>query len=238
VPRVGLVKAWDRFHIKALYNQAFRTPNIGVVQDAATRLKYESTTGYELESGYRFNGGFSAVGNVYYMRIKDLIGYDAAVNAYANGAPMSTEGAEVQLRYNSEKLAANLGFSFNRADEQGFDLYSSAPTLQHLNLNMPAHQVTWSADWHLNKTLNWNFSGTYLGERAAFAYPNAATPSILAPETLLHTFLDCHWRQFSLGANVRNLLNESELIGQPYNGGTGPLQLSGRTFSARIGVRF
>jgi outer membrane cobalamin receptor len=33
VPRVGMVKAWDRFHVKALYNQSFRTPNIGVVTD-------------------------------------------------------------------------------------------------------------------------------------------------------------------------------------------------------------
>ncbi|HLP78404.1 MAG TPA: TonB-dependent receptor plug domain-containing protein, partial [Candidatus Paceibacterota bacterium] len=65
VPRVGLVKAWDRFHIKALYNEAFRTPNIGIVHDAAGPLKNESTTGYELEAGYRFNGGFTLVGNLY-----------------------------------------------------------------------------------------------------------------------------------------------------------------------------
>jgi outer membrane receptor for ferrienterochelin and colicin len=142
------------------------------------------------------------------------------------------------LRYNSEKFAASLGYSFNRADEQGFALYSSAPTLQHLNLNMPTHQITWSADWHVSKTLNWNFSGTYLGERAAFAYPNAATSGILDPEFLLHTYLDYHWRQFNLGVGVRNLLDANEVIGQPYNGGSGPLTLAGRTFFAQIGVRF
>ena len=28
VPRFGLTKVWDKFHIKALYSEAFRTPNI------------------------------------------------------------------------------------------------------------------------------------------------------------------------------------------------------------------
>ncbi|HLP76306.1 MAG TPA: TonB-dependent receptor, partial [Candidatus Paceibacterota bacterium] len=181
---------------------------------------------------------FTLVGNLYYMRIKDLIGFNATENTYANGGPMSTEGAELQLRYNSESFDAMLGYSYNRADEQGFSLYSSAPTLDHLNLNMPAHQVTWSADWHITRTLNWNFSGTFLSERAAYAYPNAAAPSRLDPEFLLHTYLDYHWRQFNLGFGIRNLLDEDELIGQTYAGGSGPLPLPGRTFFAQIGVHF
>jgi outer membrane receptor protein involved in Fe transport len=238
VPRLGLVKAWDRFHIKVLYNEAFRTPNIGIVHDAAGPLKNESTTGYELEAGYRFNGGFTLVGNLYYMRIRNMIGFDSGKNAYANGGPISTEGVELQLRYTSKPFDAMLGYSYSRADEQGFPLYSSAPTLQHLNLNMPAHQVTWSTDWHITRTLNWNVSGTFLSERAAYAFPNTATPGRLDPEFLLHTYLDYRWRQFNLGVGVRNLLDEDELLGQPYSGGSGPLPLSGRTFFAQLGVRF
>jgi outer membrane receptor protein involved in Fe transport len=238
VPRVGLVKAWERFHIKALYSQSFRTPNLGMVTDSPIRLKDEFTTTYEVEAGYRLNGGFSVTGNAYHVRIENLIGYEPGADRYANGAPMSTEGVELQARYTSEKLATYVGYSYNRAVDQGFDLYSANPALGHLNLNMPAHQVVWSGNWHITRALNWNVSGTFLDRRAAYAYPDANTPSILNREVLLHTYVDYQWRQFDLGLGVRDLLDVKEMIGQPYNGGAGPLPLSGRTFFAQLGIRF
>lgn len=243
VPRVGLVKAWDRFHIKALYNQSFRTPNIGVVVDGVVgdsrmRLKNEFTTTYEVEAGLRLDSGFSLTGNAYHVRIESLIGYDASVDRYANGAPMSTRGVELQARYNVERFSAYLGYSYNRAVEQGFALYSAAPTLAHLNLNMPAHQVVWSVTWHVLKGLHWNSSGTFLDRRAAYVYPDPTAPSILRAEVLLHTHLDYQWRQFNVGFGVRDLFDVREMIGQPYNGGSGALRLSGRTYFTQIGIRF
>jgi outer membrane receptor protein involved in Fe transport len=238
VPRVGLVKAWDRFHVKALYSQSFRTPNIGVVNDSPVRLKDEFTTTYEVEAGVRLNGTLSLTGNAYHVRIENLIGYEAIVNRYDNGPPMSTEGVELQARFNSEKLTAHLGYSYNRAVDQGFDLYSASPTLGHLNLNMPAHQIVWSANWHITKALNWSTSGTFLDRRAAYASPDPTAPSLLKAEVLLHTYLGYQWRQFDLGLGVRDLFNVKETIGQPYNGGSGPLRLSGRTFFAQVGIRF
>jgi hypothetical protein len=103
---------------------------------------------------------------------------------------------------------------------------------------MPAHQLVWSATWHVTRALRWNASGTFLSRRAAYAYPDPAAPSVLDREVLLHTCLNYRWGQVDLGLGVRDLLDRKEVIGQPYNGGSGPLRLSGRTFFAQLGFRF
>lgn len=118
---------------------------------------------------------------------------------------------------------------------------ASAPrssTLAHLNLDMPAHQLVWNATWRIIAALSWNVSGTFLSRRAAHAYPDPTAPSLLEAEVLLHTSLNVRWRQLDLGLGVRDLLDQKEVIGQPYNGGTGPLRLAGRTLFAQIGFRF
>jgi len=248
VPRVGLVKAWDRFHVKLLYNQAFRTPNVLVIAERAPgvgAIQNELTTGYESEVGYDFNGGFSLVGNLYFMRIKHLIGYNGT--GYANGEPMSTEGAETQLRYNSAKLSASLGYAFTRATEQGVSYYSAAPALGHMNLEMPQNQVTLSATWHVTKSFDWNFSGVFMSERGAYVYPNPNTPSVLPSVFLINTFAEYRWRDFSFGVGIHNLFDQPEIIGQSYAGGSTPDQLmggsapqilSGRTFMVKVGFTF
>ena len=227
-----------RYSIKALYSQSFRTPNIGVANNSPIPLKDEFTTTYELEAGVRLGGGLSLTGNAYHVRIENLIAYEGSVNRYVNGAPMSTEGVELQARFQSERIAAYLGYSYNRAVDQGLALFSAEPALGHLNLNMPAHQIVWNATWHITRALDWNASGTFLSRRAAYAYPDPAAPSILDGEVLLHSHLRYQWHQLDLGVGVRDLLDRKEVIGQPYNGGTGPLRLSGRTFFAQVGFRF
>ncbi len=239
VPRVGLVKAWDKFHVKALFNEAFRTPNVEVIQermDPGKKVLNESTTGYELEAGYQASGNLSWVSNLYLMRIKNLIGWSGT--GYDNGAPMSTVGFESQVRYVTAAVTATAGYAYSRAREQGVDYYSAAPTLSHANLGMPSHQFMLSATWHLRKTLDWNFSGTYLGRRGAYFYPYVDAPGILKPEALLNTYLEYRWGNYSLGVGVRNLFNETEWIAQSYNGGSGALPLAGRSCFVQAGSKF
>jgi hypothetical protein len=172
------------------------------------------------------------------VHIENLLAYEGSTNQYVNGAPMSTEGVELQARFDSKRITAHLGYSYNRAVDQGLALFSAAPTLEHLNLNMPAHQIVWNATWDITGALSWNTSGTLLSRRAAYAYPNPAAPSILTGEVLLHTYLNYQWHPLELGIGVRDLFDQREVIGQPYNGGSGPLRLSGRTFFAQVGFRF
>src|ERR1019366_6896426 len=76
VPRLGLTKAWDRFHLKALYDQAYRTPNINILNSPVNGIvESENTTSYQLEAGYIFDHGFSLTENVFYMQIEDPIVY-------------------------------------------------------------------------------------------------------------------------------------------------------------------
>lgn len=145
---------------------------------------------------------------------------------------------ELQARYDSERFGVYLGYSYNRALAQNFDIYTASPTLDHLNMNMPAHQIAWTADWHITDALSWDISGTYLDRRAAYAFPNPTTPSILGRQVLLHTHLNYQWRQFDFGFGVRDLLNQKELLGEPYVGGGVPYRLSGTTFFAQLGLRF
>ena len=54
-PRAAYTKAWENWHIKALYNQAFRTPSLEVIRynydNSSNAISKEETTGYEFEVG-------------------------------------------------------------------------------------------------------------------------------------------------------------------------------------------
>ena len=239
VPRAGVTKAWDKFHLKLLYDQAFRTPNIENIHQTLGGIPntYELTTGYQLEAGYQFTKSLSLVGNLYYMRIKKPLAYtyySATSFGYINGTPLSTYGNETELRYANEDFSAKLGYSYYQANEE-IPFYKS--DIGGLNLEQPAHKVSFSGTYHISKSLDLNLNGWYITERRAYLYPYA-TPAALAPELVLNTMLEYHWKSASIGAGIRNLLDEDLKLGQSYAGGNAPLPLLGRQYFLRLGYQF
>ena len=240
VPRIALTKAWKKFHLKALYSQASRIPGINVVQAAVGgKIEAEQTANYELEAGYRFTDSLSWVANVFYMQVDKPIIYTASAaggssDGYYNGTKISTAGVESELRWDQPKYSSSLSYSFYRAMDNDIDyVRGDAENF----LAAPAHKVTASGTWHINKSLDWNLNGYWIGERLAYAYPAGGVTSLPA-NFVLNTFVNYKFKHFSLGIGVANLLDQNLYAPQPYNGGSGPLPLMGREFFAKLGFTF
>ena len=237
VPRVALTKAWDKFHVKLLYSQAYRTPGINVIQESHN-LQAEHTSNYELETGYKFPHGISWVGNVFYMKVEKPIIFFSTTNGatefYTNGKDISTYGLESELRWEQPKFSSYLSYSFYQAGEND-ELYVRGDDSRFLGT--PTHKVSWSETWHMCKKVDWNVSGFWISQRLAFAFPSAGVTE-LDPEFILNTFVDYHTDHFSFGLGAANLLDQDRFAPQPYAGGSGPVPLKGREFFVKLALKF
>ncbi len=241
VPRLSVTRAWDRFHLKLLYDQAFRTPNINDIYSALPNnaISDEKTTSYQLEAGYQFNEQFSAIANLYYIRIDKPIVFTVEGSSFGamNGGRLGNYGGEFELRYANKRFSGKLGYSYYFADEQLSEnqfLYGSSEN--GLNLAQPAHKISASGTLHLTSQLDWNLNGTFSSQARVFAYPGNETS--LSAEVNLNTFVEYHWKNFSVGVGINNLLNENLQVGQAYNGGAAPIPLLGRNYFVRLACNF
>jgi len=240
VPRLGLTKAWERFHVKALFDQAYRTPNINIINSPMnSEVEPEKTTSYQLEAGYLFDHGVSFVGNVFYMQIEDPIYYTVdpgtSTEGYANGGRVSTYGTELELRWATEKFSAALGYSFYALAENGVPAWQSG--CSRLALGIPAHKLSANGTWHLTDHLSWNVNGTLTAEERAYI-TDSQTPVTLDPTFLLNTFLEYRWKHASVGVGLANLFDDDNQVAQPFDGGATPILLKGREIFFKLGFQF
>jgi outer membrane receptor protein involved in Fe transport len=242
VPRIGVTRAWDRFHAKLLFDQAFRTPNVETIQQRlrGTSVTYEKSTGSQVELGYRVSDHMSLVANLYDLKVDKPLAFTVVDNTtfgYVNGSPISTHGGEAELRYAHDALSGYLGYGYYDADAQlsaALGLYASSQ--DEKNLALPSHKVSFLGAYRIRKPLTWSVSGNRISARWAFSYPG--TESQIDPELNLNTQLEYRSRSLTIGVGVHNLLDEPLVAAQPYNGGGAPLPLLGRNISLTLGCRF
>ena len=106
-----MTRAWKRFHAKALFDQAFRTPNVETIQQrlGGSSVTYEKSTSYQLEAGVRVSDHVTVNANFYDMRVERPLAFTVQSNTmfgYINGSPISTHGVEL------EATRANTGANF------------------------------------------------------------------------------------------------------------------------------
>lgn len=241
VPRIALTKAWDAFHIKALYSEAFRTPGLYVAKDAIGGvIDAEHTVNYELEGGYRFSDAVSWVANLFYMKVDQPILYDSggsgdADDGYYNGTTrLSAYGLETELRLNLRQVSTLIGYSLYTADDNDID-YVRGDAGRFLAA--PAHKIVFSGTWRIARPLSWNLNGFWLSKRLAYVYPGDAAYE-LDTELIINSFLEYRINRYSFGLGVANLLDEDRWAAQPYAGGSGPVPLKGREIFVRLSREF
>ena len=241
VPRIGLTKAWERFHVKLLYDQAYRTPNINILaQPLAGDVEPENTTSYQLELGYQFNRGWSLTENFFYMEIKDPIYYSSLLgggsnDGYSNGKKISTYGTEIELRYQHKKFTGTMSYSMYVLGQNSLPTYDSGNP--QVALGLPAHKIAASGTWHILDNLSWNVNGTLTALERAYT-DTSVTAEELNPTFLLNTFIEYRWKHASLGVGLANLLDQDNPIAQPYDGKVAPMLLKGRELFVKLGIEF
>lgn len=176
VPRLGLTKVWDKFHMKLLITKAFRTPfvqNININPD----LKPEKTTAIELEAGYQLTKQSYLVMNVFDTTIKRPIVYYVDVNnnyadAYQNFDKMGSRGAEVEYRLQHPLGTMQASYSYYQNNDTQVPLYT-IPTDDKSLIAFPRHKLVLNSTFKLGDSWNLFASAVYFGERWAWLY----TPS-------------------------------------------------------------
>lgn len=245
VPRVGLTQVWDKFHAKALYSQAFRTPNIRVVNEAypvGATLEAEQTDSYEVELGYQFSPNWALVGNVFYLQVENPYLYFDAVGGYVHEGEVSTYGFETELRHSDEWGRVTVGYSLYIPEENTVPLFAASD--DDTLLGIANHKLTALVGINLVKDLSWNIGAIYLSPIDA-AVPGAVDPNTFFypvaeydDSIVFNTYIEYLIAGFSVGVGVNDILDEGRMFYQPYNGGSPALPDKSREFFVKVGYKF
>jgi outer membrane receptor protein involved in Fe transport len=248
VPRVGFTKTFGPFHYKLLASRAFRSPSIENLAQTPN-VKPELTTVYEIELGYKIHPALFAVVNGYDITIKRpfVYFYDDATgtDGYRNYDRMGTRGAELELRFRTERLFANLSYSYYTAAGKDKIDGLAVPGNSSALLGFSPHKVALLAGFGLSQHVDASVSASVLGPQrfGYYAHDVAGTPLArdFGAEVLLNAYV-CYKNLLVpggfAGIGIYNLANEKTALIQPFNNGHAPIPGPSREVFLRIGYGF
>lgn len=225
-PRIGVTKAYDKFHYKLLYSNAFRTPsfeNINLNED----IKPETTNVIELELGYKLNDNMFITTNLFNIVINDPITYvwdiDADEEYYFNQDETGSRGLEFEYMVKYYKWSMNLGYSYYTAKDMNKVVpyqveYPIGTTKESLMKGSPQHKLTLKGSYNLTENISIAPSLVYMSETYGFITSDLEQskqdPAILANAFLL--FRNIGIKNLDLGIGVYNILGSDYGYIQPY----------------------
>jgi outer membrane receptor protein involved in Fe transport len=247
-PRLALSKRIDRFHVKALYSGAFRSPgfeNISLNPNIAA----EKTQTAEVETGLQVSDIFYAGVNAFYLRVQNPIvyGVDLATNqeSYINAGPIASAGWELEAQ-----LRGRFGFlrgTYSLAMPVGNEVSEQFQVPGHTDrtLGFSTHKVTLSGMWRIWRGLRLGGRAVFLSDRYAYLTPGPldADGNPTGELGLLRSTVNAnlwvgyenlYFNGLSLSAGVDNLFNEPVSYPLPYTGGHPPLWGTARAVFVRL----
>ena len=243
VPRVGLTKAWNKFHAKLMYSESFRTPG-GIISNRLAEgdtIEAETADNYEVQLGYQITDGSAVSLNFYDMKFKDVIVYESnpetGVGTYRNSGEFGARGVETEFRYQiAKKSNVILNYSFYKVSDNTVALYE-LPSEENEFLGMPQHRF--NIYWNVNLTENFSVTPTLsvYGERYGYAWNEEADDVSLTQfdtDTLCN--LNCRWNMtdsMELNFGVRDIFDaEYDYVGA-YSSSCAPLPSQTRSYYAK-----
>jgi outer membrane receptor for ferrienterochelin and colicin len=241
VPRLGLTRIWDNFHIKALYSNAFRSPSIENI-NAAPGIIPEKTSVLECEFGYRITNKSYLTANIYDITTKNPIVYyydDNEDDVYINESKTGTRGAEIEYKWKSKGFFATVNYAFyTTAGHRANTIYS---VIDHPDvlLAFPAHEINANSNIQLSEIVNVNASASFNSRRYWFSGSDDRSVTIHSADPVFYlnlalNFENIFCKGFSIQASCLNVLDKDVVYIQPYNGNHNPLPGAGREFKLRL----
>lgn len=225
-PRIGITKAYDKFHYKLLYSNAFRTPsfeNINLNED----IKPEKTDVIELELGYKLNNNMFITANLFNIVINDPITYvwdiDADEEYYYNKDKTGSRGLEFEYMVKYFKGSMNLGYSYYTAKDLNNVIpyqveYPVGVNKENLMKGSPQHKLTLKGSYNFTEKISIAPSLVYMSDTYGFITSDLEQskqdPVLLANAFLL--FRNIRVKNLDLGIGVYNLLGAEYGYIQPY----------------------
>jgi len=224
VPRLGVTKAWKKFHFKAMYNKSYRVPS-GILPNRVAEgdeLVPEQATNYEMELGYRLTKNSWITVNAYDITFnKIIIGYTnqgQSMFSYKNSGVLGTRGIESGFKVTGEKLSLFLNYAYcqrskNSKDVEGIFVDSITGNL----FAAPKHSVGLFSSIQLSNKISFNPSLTYIGQR--YGYEQNSMPLVAFDPAYLVN-VNIYWEDFllddlDLSIGVHNMLNEKFRFSNP-----------------------
>jgi iron complex outermembrane recepter protein len=261
VPRVAITRAWDKFHAKGLFSQAFRTPQIEIIQFGGVdstgdpSIEPETATTYELEAGYRFTDNISIVANAFWIDIEDILVYSSVDDSYQNSGSVANYGFESELRFADTWGSVAMGYSYYRnhrndnpsfcTDGPVFYLPDYSPNPDYTNcgedngllLGFPAHKLTFNGTYLITDHFSFNLNGAYISERVTYEVGMLGRKRLNA-QVYANVFLQYQLSDFSVGIGVRDLFDNEYAYVQPFDSGVRELPGKGREFFIKASYAF
>ncbi len=247
-PRLGLTRSSDNWHVKWLYGEAFREPNIETIHygSRAERLKPERTRVNEIELGHRlFEQGYLTL-SLFAQSVQDPIIFSQdTLNAlaYNNNATMHTHGAELQYLYRGDGFSLQANYSWTQSNDSDLPVYQAeGPSGQYLGAPAQVANLWLSVNTPIEH-LSGQFGARYVGQREATVYDPALTGGLpdtlpLSQQTLqseftINTGLRYDFSDGSLSLGIDNLFDRAQQMPQPYAGGSTPFPFNSRALWLR-----
>jgi outer membrane receptor for ferrienterochelin and colicin len=253
VPRAAFTKVWDRFHAKALFSQAFRTPQIENIQFGAVvggnpDIKSETTTAYELEAGYRLSDTVSVVANAFWIKMDDILVFSSVDLNYENFDEVTNYGVEAEVRVADKWGSATLGYSFYRNHHNDVPAFYTSGSVSAdpdcascsqdgLLLGFPAHKLTFNGTYFITDHLSFNLNGAFISKRISYEV-GMLERKTLSSQAYANVFLRYQSAGFSIGAGVRDLFDKRYDYVQPFDDGVRELPGKGREFFIKASFAF
>ncbi|SKC81575.1 TonB-dependent receptor plug domain-containing protein [Ohtaekwangia koreensis] len=264
VPRIAFTKRVDRFHLKLLYSNSFRSPSIqniarGVANTSGAigSIGPEHTRVAEIELGYQLTRDILTTANFFNTSIKDPIVYISDLNLYTNFDKSGSQGVELEARMKKRwgSITANYSF-YTVANQTRLQIYSTQQYIQGDTLQpsggdaskstllaFPAHKITLTANVTLSKSLSISSSILWNSKRYGYDFQTSdqGTYEIYlkedAPKLMSNIFLT--WsspvKGLDLGAGVFNLFNTRYNYMVPVGSRTAaPLPSGSREYTIRL----
>jgi len=234
-PRVGITKAWDNFHIKALYSRAFRAPAIENIHASTTgSIKPELTGVAELEVGYKINDNMFVTANGFNIVITDPIVYYTQGNSqyYGNFNQSGSSGFEIdyRIKYSWGYVSANYS-SYSAKNINKVPLYQDSTYHQNSVLSLPTGRFNLLANIRLGNIFSINPSINALSKRYTYLGKLSNNQSIYATvnsQVIANLFIRAKVKNIDAGIGVYNITDEKQYFIQAYSGGHMPLPGLGR----------
>lgn len=261
VPRIALTKAFDKFHYKALFSQAFRTPgianinaNLDILSEGITdftEIKPEKTTVFEVELGYKISSNLFVTGNFFDISIDKPIVYfydeDLDIEGYQNYDQSGTRGFEFDVRYSSKWGNINVTYShYMQADKNKIETYEVPEDFDSEALvGFARNKATFIATLNLIENMSVSPWVVYTGKKYGWApeWDEAEDDAVwdinheFDPTINFNLFVNYNnlfIDKLSIGAGVYNILDEDIYFVQPYNGSHAAIPGSSRSYRVKI----
>lgn len=247
VPRLSVIKVFEKMHFKLLYSEAYRAPGTQNI-DLNPAIAPEHTTVIEFEAGVKLFPSVYITGNLYDITTRDPILYyydnNTDQDGYRNASQTGTKGFEVHMQWKFPKGFINFSYGYYSAAGKNRLVENRVPDVKESLLAIPNHDLTISSSFRAGSNFSINPSLCYSGKRYGVSGMNTADePEIkqFDPVLLINLTLRVEKifiKGLSAGVSMFNILDQNESYLQPYTGGHAELPGPSRQMVINIAYKF